>query len=204
MRSAEDLPWLVTSSGIDGLPARGADGRRSRRGAAPAAQAGSGHAQSRSCAAPPPSARRASPRARSATAARCSVSSDSSAHFRRAGLISMPRRSSTSLGVIGLRRVDGLALDLVGQERRAGLADRAAAPGEADLGDHARRGPELHRDPVAAQGVRALVGDASALSSTPEVMRAAGSARGCSRGTDRPSVLAHSTAEFLRPRRRSA
>ena len=36
--------------------------------------------------------------------------------------------------------VDGLALDLVGQQRGAGLADRAAAAGEGDLGDDDRRG----------------------------------------------------------------
>ena len=51
-----------------------------------------------------------------------------------------------------------LALDLVGQERRGGLADRAAAAGEADALQDAVLDPELQRDPVAAQGVAALVG----------------------------------------------
>ncbi len=56
----------------------------------------------------------------------------------------------------GLDLGNGLALDLVGQERCARLADRAAAAGEADPLDDPVADPELHRDPVTAQGVAAL------------------------------------------------
>ena len=69
----------------------------------------------------------------------------------------MPSRSRTSLGAHGRRGVDALALDLVGQQRRRGLADRAAAAGEPDAVDHAAAHPQLERDPIAAQRVRALL-----------------------------------------------
>ena len=46
-----------------------------------------------------------------------------------------------------------LALDLVRQERRRGLADRAAAAREADPLQDPILDPELQRDPVAAQGL---------------------------------------------------
>src|SRR6478672_9934064 len=62
------------------------------------------------------------------------------------------------VGAEGLDVGDGLALDLVGQEARAGLADRAAAAGEPDALDDAVADPELERDPVAAQRVAALEG----------------------------------------------
>src|SRR5215210_1289492 len=56
-------------------------------------------------------------------------------------------------GYVGKR----LALDLVGQQRRARLADRAAAAGEPDPVDDAVPDAEHHRDPIAAERVRALV-----------------------------------------------
>src|SRR5688572_10522129 len=61
--------------------------------------------------------------------------------------------------IVGAERRDvgnGLALDLVGQEARARLADRTAAPGEPDSFDHAVVDAELKRDPVAAKWVAAL------------------------------------------------
>ncbi len=54
------------------------------------------------------------------------------AHLRRAGLISMPSRSSRSSAPEGRDVLDRLALDLVGQEAGTGLADRAAAAREGD------------------------------------------------------------------------
>src|SRR6185436_12750292 len=62
------------------------------------------------------------------------------------------------VGAEGLDVGDGLALDLVGQEARARLADRAAAAGEPDPLDDAVLDAELERDPVAAQRVAALEG----------------------------------------------
>ena len=50
-----------------------------------------------------------------------------------------------------------LALDLVGQQRGGRLADRTAAAGEPHPIDDVAAHPELERDPVAAQGVRALL-----------------------------------------------
>ena len=62
-----------------------------------------------------------------------------------------------------------LALDLVGQQRRAGLADRAAATGEPDPIDDAVVDAEHQRDPVAAQRVGALVRGVGVLDD-PEVV----------------------------------
>ena len=62
--------------------------------------------------------------------------------------------------VLGSERLDlgdRLPLDLVGEERGARLADRAAAAGEGDLGDDPVADPEHQRDPVAAERVRPLV-----------------------------------------------
>jgi len=62
--------------------------------------------------------------------------------------------------VVGTDRrdlVDGLALDLVGQEAGAGLADRAATPREPDAIDDPVLHPEHQRDPVATQRVGAFV-----------------------------------------------
>ena len=65
--------------------------------------------------------------------------------------------------------VHGLALDLVGQEARAGLADGAAATGEGDAVHDAVLHAEHQRDPVAAQRVGALVGRVGVLDD-PEVV----------------------------------
>ena len=62
-----------------------------------------------------------------------------------------------------------LALDLVGQEARARLADGAAAAGERDAVDDPVRHAEHQRDPVAAQRVGALVGRVGVLDD-PEVV----------------------------------
>ena len=51
---------------------------------------------------------------------------------------------------------DRLALDLVRQQRRRCLADCAAATGEADSLNDTVVDPKHHRDPVAAQRIRAL------------------------------------------------
>src|SRR5437868_11311299 len=51
---------------------------------------------------------------------------------------------------------DWLALDLVGQERRRRLADRAAAAGEPDALDDAILDADLERDSITAQRVAAL------------------------------------------------
>ena len=66
-----------------------------------------------------------------------SVSWLSIAHFRRAGLMSIPSRSRRSSARKAVDVGDRLALDLVGQEARARLADRAAAAGEPDPLDDA-------------------------------------------------------------------
>ena len=62
-----------------------------------------------------------------------------------------------------------LALDLVGQEGGAGLADRAATTGEPDAIDDPVLDAEHQRDPVAAQRVGALVGGVGILDD-PEVV----------------------------------
>src|SRR4029079_5253553 len=74
--------------------------------------------------------------------------------------------------VVGTERgdiLDRLALYLVGEKARAGLADRAATAGET----HAIHDPVLHaqhqRDPIAAKGVRALIARVGVLDH-PEVM----------------------------------
>src|SRR4051794_25940343 len=75
--------------------------------------------------------------------------------------------------VIGAERgdvVERLALDLIRKEARAGLADRAAAAGEADPIYDAVLHAEHQRDPIAAQRVRALVTGVGILDH-PEVMR---------------------------------
>ncbi len=92
------------------------------------------------------------------------------AHFSRAGLISMPRRSSRSSARIAADVAQRLALDLVGQERLA-LAWLIAQPrpGEPDPVDDAVGHPEHQRDAVAAQRVGALVGRVGILDD-PEVM----------------------------------
>ena len=64
-----------------------------------------------------------------------SVSSESSAHLRRAGLISMPRMSSTSWLVSAATSSSGLPLISSVSSWRDGLADRAAAAGERDVRD---------------------------------------------------------------------
>ena len=73
------------------------------------------------------------------------------------------------VGADGRDLVDGLALDLVGQEARAGLADGAAAAGERDAIHDAVLDAEHQRDPVAAQRVGALVGRIGVLDD-PEVV----------------------------------
>ena len=73
------------------------------------------------------------------------------------------------VGADGRDLVDGLALDLVGQEARAGLADGAAAAGERDPIDDAVGDPEHQRDPVAAQRIGALVRRVGVLDD-PEVV----------------------------------
>ena len=87
-----------------------------------------------------------------------SVSWLSIAHFRRAGLMSIPSRSRRSSARKAATSATGLPLISSVRRRRAGLADRAAAAGEPDPLDDAVRDPELHRDPVAAQRVAALEG----------------------------------------------
>src|SRR4029079_1882634 len=67
------------------------------------------------------------------------------------------------------RLVERLALDLVGEERCRRLADRAAPAGEADRRDLAVAHPQLQRDPVATQGIRALLGGGRVLED-PEVV----------------------------------
>src|SRR4051794_17872242 len=64
--------------------------------------------------------------------------------------------------------LERLALDLVGQERRARLADRTAAAGEADPLDDAITDAEHHRDPVTAQGVGTFMARGGCLDD-PEV-----------------------------------
>ena len=71
----------------------------------------------------------------------------------------------TERGHVGER----LALDLVGQERGARLADRAATAGEADPVDDAVLHAEHQGDPVAAQRVRAFVRGVGILDD-PEVV----------------------------------
>ena len=71
----------------------------------------------------------------------------------------------TDGGDVGQR----LALDLVGQERGARLADGAAAAGERDPVDDTVGHPEHQRDPVATQRVGALVGRVGVLDD-PEVV----------------------------------
>src|SRR6185503_18730102 len=52
--------------------------------------------------------------------------------------------------------LERLALDLVGQQRRRGLADRAATAGGTHAFDDAVLDGQLEGDPVAAQGIRPL------------------------------------------------
>ena len=73
------------------------------------------------------------------------------------------------VGPEGLDLGERLALDLVGQEARARLADRAAAAGEPDPLDDAVADADLERDPVAAQRVAALEARARILDD-PEVV----------------------------------
>ena len=98
-----------------------------------------------------------------------SVSWLSIAHLRRAGLMSIPSRSRRSSARKAVDVGHRLALDLVGQEARARLADRAAAAGEPDPLDDAVADRQLERDPVAAERVRALEGRGRILDD-PEVM----------------------------------
>ena len=91
------------------------------------------------------------------------------AHFRRAGLMSMPSRSSRSSARKRRDLRERLALDLVGQQAGAGLADRAAAAGEPDPVDDAVLHAEHQRDAVATERVRALVGGVGILDD-PEVV----------------------------------
>ena len=140
--------------------AGGADGRIA--GEARRAQAGWRHLQRRSIrsraghARPRRSAscRSAAPRSASAC---WRLSWLSIAHFRRAGLMSIPSRSSRSSARKAATSVSGLPLISSVRRRRAGLADRAAAAGEPDPLDDAVLDPEHQRDPVAAQRVGALV-----------------------------------------------
>ncbi len=81
----------------------------------------------------------------------------------------MPSRSSRSSARNAGHLVERLALDLVGQEARAGLADRAAPAGEPDPVDDAVLDAEHQRDPVAAERVGALVGGVGVLDD-PEVV----------------------------------
>src|SRR6185312_3080650 len=60
------------------------------------------------------------------------------------------------VGSEGLDVGERLALDLVGQEAGAGLADRAATTGEPDTFHDAITDADLEGDPVAAQRVAAL------------------------------------------------
>ncbi len=62
-----------------------------------------------------------------------------------------------------------LALDLVRQEARAGLADRTATAGEPDPLDDPVTNGELERDPVTAERIRSLNGRRRILDD-PEVM----------------------------------
>ena len=82
-----DVPWVV---GRSGAASRGQAGRRHRR-----------RTRGR-CMCAAPRRGRIGVAAPARRAACCSVSIESSAHLRRAGLISMPRRSSTSCAVRAL------------------------------------------------------------------------------------------------------
>ncbi len=115
-----------------------------------------------------------------------SVSSDSSAHFKRAGLISMPsscpahpgesvsRPRSIGLPLISSVSIDALAW-LIAQPRPVNATSATLPPPNSDH----------HRHAVAAERVGTFVADIRLLQYA-EVVRVAGSAPGCRRGTDRP------------------
>ena len=166
---------------VDGLARSWRPGRGGRMGegwpgAAAGGQAGSLHLQRRSILVMPGLARawRSLRPARLAAAPRspstcCRLSWLSIAHLRRAGLMSMPSRSSRSSARMAATSVERLALDLVGQEAGAGLADGAATAGEPDAIDDAVLDAEHQRDPVATQRVGALVRGVGVLDD-PEVV----------------------------------
>ena len=91
------------------------------------------------------------------------------AHLRRAGLISMPRRSSRSSARMAATSSSGLPL--ISSVRRLALAWLMAQPRpvNADPIDDAVLDAEHQRDPVAAQRVGALVGRVGVLDD-PEVV----------------------------------
>ena len=91
------------------------------------------------------------------------------AHLRRAGLISMPSRSSRSSARKPATSLERLALDLVGQEAGARLADGAAATGEPDPIHDAVGHAEHQGDAVTAQRVGAFVRGVGILDD-PEVV----------------------------------
>ena len=83
--------------------------------------------------------------------------------------MSMPSSSSRSSAPIAATSVERLALDLVGQQARAGLADGAATAGETDPIDDTVFDTDHERDPIAAQRVGTLIAGIGILDH-PEVM----------------------------------
>ena len=82
--------------------------------------------------------------------------------------MSMPRRSSRSSARIAATSVEGLALDLVGQEAGAGLADGAAAAGEPDPIDDPSVTPTISVIRSPHSGLAPSY-EASASSTTPKL-----------------------------------
>ena len=159
--------WTVP---VVGRRVRGTGGSLDAAGVRPAGDTCSGARSGRSCA----GRRSCRPSWRAGVAPRSPrtcwrLSWLSIAHLRRAGLISMPSRSSRSSARMPATSASGLPLISSVRSAGAGLADGAAAAGEPDPIHDAVGDPDHQRDPVAAQRVGALVRGVGVLDD-PEVV----------------------------------